>query len=77
LGYRKRARIDVREVGSEFDKLAAPFEQAASQPRLKKFRENGGEVVRKLKWNSDHRGGSWTMATPEEIASATYIEPVA
>jgi hypothetical protein len=71
----------ARDVGiadpSEFDKLAAPFEQAASQPRLKKFRENGGEVVRKLKWNSDHSGGSWTMATPEEIASATYIEPVA
>jgi hypothetical protein len=74
----------ARDVGVvdpiEFDRLAQPFEKGVDQPRLKKFMErdgNGGqvEVVRKLQWNEDRStGGSWTRATAEEIAAATYIE---
>jgi hypothetical protein len=74
----------ARDVGVvdpvEFDRLAQPFEKGGDQPRLKKFVERDGngdqvEVVRKLRWNEDRStGGSWTRATAEEIAAATYIE---
>jgi hypothetical protein len=68
-----RAEI-ARDVGvpdpHQWNQLAAPFEKQAAAPYLKKFNENGAEVIRVMKWNGN--GGTWAKATPEQIAEGVY-----
>jgi len=61
----------ARDVGvpdpHTFNQLAAPHEKAATVPYLKKFTEDGVEVIRVMNWTSKN-GGTWRKATPEEVA---------
>ena len=41
---------------------------------LKKFNEDGVEVIRAVKWAPDGKTGSWTKATPEEIETGLLAE---
>jgi len=53
-----------------WDEMAAPFEEKASAPWLKKFRENGVEVVRKM----DLEKRLAPLATPEEIETGIFAD---
>jgi hypothetical protein len=70
-----RAEI-ARDVGvpdlHQWDQLAAPHEKRSTAPYLRKFVENGVEVIRTLKMNGAS-GGSWSTASPEEIAEGVYF----
>ena len=41
---------------------------------LKKFNEDGVEVIRAVKWAPDGKSGSWAKATPEEIETGLLAE---
>ena len=41
---------------------------------IKKFHEDGIEVIRTVKWAPDGKTGSWTKATPEEIETGLLAE---
>jgi len=68
-----RAEI-ARDVGvpdpHTFNPLAAPHEKAATTPYLKKFTEDGVEVIRTLNWTGN--GGTWRKATDAEIAEGIH-----
>jgi hypothetical protein len=58
----------------KFDQLAAPVEAKANAPWLKKFRENGEDVVRKIEIPEGQKFGSAPLATPEEIANGIFAD---
>jgi hypothetical protein len=64
----------ARDVGvkdpHEWNRKAAPHEKRATAPYLKKFVENGAEVVRVMKWNGN--GGTWGAPTPEQLTDGVY-----
>jgi hypothetical protein len=65
----------IREAEADphqFNQLAEPFERAAGANWLKKYRENGEEVVRVMKWDNATKTGGWAKATPEEIADGAF-----
>jgi hypothetical protein len=53
----------------EFDRLAAPIEARHSAPWLRKFNENGTDVVRVIIPGKNH---SPQIATPEELATGLF-----
>jgi len=63
-------------------KSRAEFEQAAEevkareyQPWLKKYVENGKEIVRVVRWDSPAKmSGGWPIATLEDIARGQFFE---
>jgi len=57
----------------QFNELAEPFEKAAGANWLKKFQENGEEVVRVSRWNATRTEGTWAKATPEELENGVYF----
>jgi len=40
---------------------------------LKRYVEDGKEVVRRFSWEPDNNSGSWLWATPEEIADGEFL----
>jgi hypothetical protein len=79
IGHQEIARdagfLDPREL----DRIAEPYVKAAAAPWLKKFKENGEEVVRIAKWNvptglGAGLGNSWVKATPEEIEAGAFYD---
>jgi hypothetical protein len=58
----------------QFDRLAAPIENKTAAHWLKKFTDNGVEVVRKMSWDATKSTGSWTVATPTEIENGVFYE---
>ena len=44
--------------------------KTAAAPYLKKFQENGQEVIRVMKWNGN--GGTWSEPTPEQRAAGVF-----
>jgi hypothetical protein len=53
----------------EFDRLVAPIEAKHSAPWLKKFNENGVDVVRVMQWDEQKQTGGWSKASPEQITA--------
>ncbi len=41
---------------------------------LKRFNENGSEIVRAAKWNEDGKTGAWAKATDDDIANGIFAE---
>ena len=73
------ARDEVRlETGvsdaHKFDELAAPIEQKTNAPWLKKYNENGKEVVRRLDWDYEKETGSWPLATPADLETGVFCK---
>jgi hypothetical protein len=60
----------------KFNQLAAPVEQKVNAPWLKKFREKGVDVVRKIEIGEGQKTGSATLATPEEIENGVFADNV-
>jgi hypothetical protein len=58
----------------KFNQLAAPVEAKANAPWLKKFRENGVDVVRKIDIPEGQKTGSAPLATPEEIERGVFAD---
>jgi hypothetical protein len=56
----------------EFNVLAEPFEKAAGANWLKKYQENGQEVIRVMKWDGATKTFTAAKATPEEIADGAF-----
>jgi hypothetical protein len=56
----------------QFNQLAEPFEKAAGANWLKKYQENGQEVIRVLKWDGTTKTFATAKATPEEIADGAF-----
>jgi hypothetical protein len=57
---------------SQFDELAEPFEGVHDAPWLKRFSENGSEVVRAFKRGTDGSNGSWALATDDEAERGIF-----
>jgi hypothetical protein len=62
----------IKEAGAdahEFNQLAAPIEArvGVDSPWLKKFVENGEEVVKAFQWNPNINSGSWLTPTAEQL----------
>src|SRR4051794_35558375 len=55
-----------------FNELAAPIEQKAVAPWLKKFNENGAEVVKTIRMDANGKTGTWQHASQEEIANGIH-----
>jgi hypothetical protein len=73
------ARDEIRlEAGvmdpHKFDELAAPIEQKTNAPWLKKFSENGKEVIRKMDWDYQKETGSWPLATPADLENGVFCK---
>jgi len=61
---------------AKFDAAAKLHEKPAG-PWLKKYRENGVEVVRVLRWNADpHTGGTISIPTEEELQSGHFYKDI-
>jgi hypothetical protein len=60
----------------KFNELAAPFEQKTNAPWLKKFRENGVDLVRKIEIPEGQKFGSAPLATPEDIEKGVFADNV-
>jgi hypothetical protein len=58
----------------KFNELAAPAEAKANAPWLKKFRENGTDVVRKIEIPEGQKTGSAPLATPEDIERGVFAD---
>jgi len=58
----------------KFNELAAPVEAKANAPWLKKFRENGVDVVRKIDVPEGQKTGLAPLATPEEIERGVFAD---
>jgi hypothetical protein len=58
----------------KFDQLAAPVEQKVGAPWLKKFREGGVDVVRKIEIPEGQKFGSAPLATPEDIENGVFAD---
>jgi hypothetical protein len=58
----------------KFNQLAAPVERKVSAPWLKKFREGGVEVVRKIEIGEGQKTGSAPLATPEDIERGVFAD---
>jgi hypothetical protein len=73
------ARHEVRLESAVFDphkfnELAAPVEAKANAPWLKKFRENGADVVRRIEIPEGQKFGSAPLATPEDIERGVFAD---
>jgi len=73
------ARDEVRLEAKVFDphkfnQLAAPAEAKANAPWLKKFRENGTDVVRRIEIPEGQKTGSAPLATPEDIERGVFAD---
>jgi hypothetical protein len=68
-----RAEV-ARDVGvpdqHQWNQIVEPYEKNPTAPYLRKFTENGVERIRVMKWNGN--GGTWSEASPVEIASGIY-----
>jgi hypothetical protein len=58
----------------KFNQLAAPVEAKTNAPWLKKFRENGVDVVRKIEIPEGQKTGSAPLATPEDIQNGVFSD---
>jgi hypothetical protein len=58
----------------KFNELAAPVEAKANAPWLKKFREGGAEVIRKIVIPEGQKTGSAPLATPEDIERGVFAD---
>jgi hypothetical protein len=58
----------------KFNELAAPVEAKANAPWLKKFRENGVDVVRKIDVPEGQKTGLAPLATPEAIENGVFAD---
>jgi hypothetical protein len=56
----------------QFDSLAAPIEKKVAAPWLKKFTEDGTEVVRTFQWDTTKKSGVWAKATPEDLETGVF-----
>jgi hypothetical protein len=76
------AREEVRMETAMFDahkfnQLAAPVEAKAAAPWLRKYRENGADVIRKIELPAEgQKHGSAPLATPEEIERGVYADDI-
>ena len=68
-GHRLRVGFDI-----VFDELAAPIEQKTNAPWLKKYNENGKEVIRKMDWDYEKETGSWPLATPADLETGVFCK---
>lgn len=57
----------------EFNTLAEPIERRLTAPYLKKFMEDGVEVIRTLQWDGKAQTGSWTKATAQQIENGIFF----
>ena len=71
-------KFGLRAVSSIFDtnQLAAPVEAKTNAPWLKKFREGGVEVVRKIEIGEGQKTGSAPLATPEDVERGVFADNV-
>jgi hypothetical protein len=61
---------------AKFNEAAAPYERAAG-PWLKKWRENGVEMVRVVRWNADpNTGGTLGIPTEEELQTGKFYKDI-
>jgi hypothetical protein len=67
---RAEAGLDERT----FNERAAPAEAKARMHYLKKFIEDGHEVVRVFEWAPGGQTGSWRIPTPEQIATGHFYD---
>jgi hypothetical protein len=58
----------------DFNAIAEPFEARSDAPWLKKFIENGQEVVRTFEWNPATKNGAWRIPTDEQLAVGIVAE---
>src|SRR5215831_18787231 len=58
----------------KFNQLAEPVEAKANAPWLKKFRENGVDVIRKIVIPEGQKTGGAYLATPEDIANGVFAD---
>jgi hypothetical protein len=58
----------------KFNQLAAPVEAKTNAPWLKKFRENGVDVVRKIEIGEGQKTGTAPLATPEDIERGVFAD---
>jgi hypothetical protein len=58
----------------KFNQLAAPVEAKASAPWLRKFREGGKDVIRKIQIPEGQKFGSAPLATPEEVEKGVFAD---
>jgi hypothetical protein len=73
----RKEAIAVDPAYADPDRFHASVTQAANLPEplwLKKFEENGAEVVRALKMAPDGTTGSWAQAAPNEIDNGFFAE---
>jgi hypothetical protein len=73
------ARDEIRLESGIFDprhfnQLAAPVEAKTNAPWLKKFREGGVEVVRKIEIGEGQKTGTAPLATPEDIERGVFAD---
>ena len=73
------ARDEVRLESGVFDpkrfnELAAPVEAKTNAPCLKKFREGGVDVVRRIEIPEGQKSGSAPLATPEDIDNGVFAD---
>jgi hypothetical protein len=72
ISGRDEVRIEVGiDDPAKFNQLAAPIEAKHAAPWLKKFKEDGNEVVRVIVPGEAHTA---KVATPEQIASGVFYE---
>ena len=57
-----------------FNERAAPAEAKTRTHYLKKFVEDGKEVVRVLEWAPGGQTGTWPVATPEQVATGRFYD---
>jgi len=61
---------------AKFDAAAKPNEKPAG-PWLKKYQENGAEVVRVLRWSADpNTGGTMSIPTEEELQTGQFYKDI-
>jgi hypothetical protein len=58
----------------KFNLLAAPVEAKTNAPWLKKFREGGKDVVRKIEIPEGQKTGTAPLATPEDIQNGVFAD---
>jgi hypothetical protein len=58
----------------KFNELAAPAEAKANAPWLKKFRENGADVIRRIEIPEGQKTGTAPLATPEDIEKGVLAD---
>ena len=72
---RDEVRLDAGVIDPhQFDRLAAPIENKTAEVWLKKFTDNGVEVVRKMSWDATKNTGSWAVATPTEAENGVFYD---